>query len=95
MPAGRSMPNRVVVALLALAAGTGAAAAQRVCAPHCDYAHYYGPYDFTYAQPGLYGNPVCDEQGNCAPNLVYHNVLGPVRKGRITVRLLRSAPRRP
>jgi hypothetical protein len=21
------------------------------CAPHCDYWHYYGPYDFSYIKP--------------------------------------------
>jgi hypothetical protein len=41
------------------------------CSPHCDFWHYYGPYDFSYIRPGLLGYPICDRQGDCAPHLVY------------------------
>jgi hypothetical protein len=99
------VPTRLVAALSALfLAGTGAAVAQQQCFPHCDYNHYYGPYDFTYAQPGLFGYPRCGPQGDCAPHLAYTvgantpSTIGVVRQvppGRITVRLPRLAPRQP
>jgi hypothetical protein len=41
------------------------------CSTHCDYWHYYGPYDFSYISPGLVGYPICDRQGNCSPHLIY------------------------
>jgi hypothetical protein len=41
------------------------------CYPHCDYNHCYGPSDFTYVRPGLYGHPVCGPRGECSPNLVF------------------------
>lgn len=50
--------------------GSGAVLAED-CSPHCDYWHNYGPYDFTYIEPGLWGWPVCNRQGNCSPHLVY------------------------
>ena len=58
-----------VLCLLFFAASP--AAAEIDCSPHCDYNHYYGPYDFTYIRPGLFGFPVCDRRGNCSPYLVY------------------------
>jgi hypothetical protein len=54
------------------------------CAPHCDYWHYYGPYDFSYIKPGMLGYPICDRQGNCSPYLVY--TYAGRRYGRITIR---------
>jgi len=48
-----------------------AVASATECAPHCDRSHDYGPYDFTYVRPGLYGYPVCDSNGNCSPHLIY------------------------
>jgi len=33
------------------------------CYPHCDYSHYYGPLDFNYVRPGLYGYPRCGPRG--------------------------------
>jgi hypothetical protein len=96
-------PSRLAVALLAFVlAGTGPAMAQQ-CIPRCDYSHYYGPYDFTYAKPGLFGYPRCGPQGDCAPHLAYTTgdyspsigVLLPVPAGRITVRLPRRTPRQP
>jgi hypothetical protein len=54
------------------------------CSPHCDYWHYYGPYDFSYIQPGLFGYPSCDRQGNCSPYLIY--TYSGHRHGRITIR---------
>ena len=49
----------------------GSAAIAEACAPHCDYNHYYGPYDFTYTGRALFGWPRCDARGNCAPHLAY------------------------
>ena len=57
------------------------------CFPYCDYTHYYGPFDFTYVQPGLFGYPLCGPHGNCAPHLVYST--SGVRRGRVTVRFPR------
>lgn len=54
------------------------------CSPHCDYWHYYGPYDFGYIEPGLLGYPRCDARGNCSPYLVY--LYSGHRRGRITIR---------
>jgi len=54
--------------LVALAAGPAGAAD---CTPRCDFVHDYGPYDFTYARPGLYGWPHCGPTGECAPYLTY------------------------
>ena len=58
------------------------------CRLHCDYWHYYGPYDFSYVSPGLLGYPLCDRGGNCSPFLTY--VFPGRRHGRVTVR---PAPR--
>jgi len=63
--------------------GCGPASAQD-CSPHCDYWHYYGPYDFSYISPGLIGYPRCDRQGNCSPYLTY--VYPGRRQGRVIVR---------
>ena len=61
------------------------------CAPHCDYVHDYGPYDFSYVYPGLSGWPVCDREGNCSPYLVYR-YSGPFRPGiNIIVRPMHGA----
>ena len=68
--------------------GAGAALAAG-CYPNCDYNHYYGPYDFTYVRPGLYGYPRCSPSGYCAPNLDYSTT--GIRRGNITIRFL---PRR-
>jgi hypothetical protein len=57
--------------LLGLVLLQSAAWAAIDCAPHCDYYHDYGPYDFTYVRPGLFGYPVCDWHGNCLPHLAY------------------------
>jgi hypothetical protein len=62
------------------------------CSPHCDYNHDYGPYDFTYVRPGLFGYPVCDRQGNCSPQLVYRYSGVPRPGVAITIRPTR-APR--
>jgi hypothetical protein len=63
--------------------GASAASAED-CSPHCDYWHNYGPYDFSYIQPGLVGYPRCDARGQCSPYLVY--VYPGHRHGRVTVR---------
>jgi hypothetical protein len=57
------------------------------CYPHCDYIQDYGPYDYTYVRPGLFGYPVCDRLGNCSPAALYAYSWQP--RGRITVRPLR------
>lgn len=62
-------PNLAVLAFLLL--GAGAARAETQCYPHCDYVHYYGPSDYTYRQPGLFGFPRCTPDGNCSPQLAY------------------------
>ena len=54
------------------------------CSERCDHYHDYGPYDFSYIQPGLLGWPVCDRQGNCSPYLIYTHP--GYRRGQITVR---------
>jgi hypothetical protein len=56
---------------LLLLSASHAVVADDYCSPHCDYWHYYGPYDYSYIQPGLLGYPVCDRRGYCAPHLVY------------------------
>jgi len=78
--------------LLLCAFGADSAVAEE-CAPHCDYYHYYGPYDFTYQRPDLYALPVCGPRGNCAPYLVYS--APPVRRGRIEIRFPRRRVARP
>jgi hypothetical protein len=84
----------LATAILGLLWGVGAALAVD-CAPHCDFVHDYGPYDFSYIRPGLAGIPVCDRQGNCSPHLVYvYSGLLPqiriiVRPTRRSVRVLR------
>ena len=60
------------------------AAAQVDCAPYCDFTHDYGPYDLTWARPGLYAFPVCGPNGNCAPYAVH--TYPRYRGVRITVR---------
>jgi hypothetical protein len=54
---------------LVLAGAAPAAAVE--CSPYCDYTHDYGPYDLTWARPGLYAWPVCGPGGNCSPYAVY------------------------
>jgi hypothetical protein len=58
------------------------------CAPHCDYVHDYGPYDFSWVSPGLVGYPVCDRAGSCSPHLVYRK-FGRPWPG-ITIRIRRT-----
>jgi hypothetical protein len=84
--AGRLCAAFVVACASALGAGSVAAAE---CYPHCDYNHYYGPYDLSYVRPGLYAYPVCGPHGNCAPYLVYGTRAPP--SGNIIV----TFPRRP
>ncbi len=74
----------------------GFASAQSDCAPYCDFTHYYGPQDFTWAQPGGYGRqqfiyvrpglfvrPYCGPSGYCSPYLVSSSQRF---RGRVTVR---------
>lgn len=89
----REMTRFFVVALLAFfCVGTRTVSAAE-CYPHCDYTHYYGPFDFTYVQPGLYGYPRCGPRGDCSPHLVYST--SGIRRGQITVRFPRTTAIRP
>ncbi|HEV7983221.1 MAG TPA: hypothetical protein VGP86_10025 [Xanthobacteraceae bacterium] len=94
---GRSSLGRRLQPCLAafgiVVSGAGGALAAE-CFPHCDYVHNYGPYDFTYVRPGLYGYPVCNARGECLPNLVY-STSGRARRGNIEVRFLSRPRRRP
>jgi hypothetical protein len=72
--------------------GTGTAPATE-CYPHCDHSHYYGPSDFTYIRPGLYGYPRCGLRGECSPYLVYST--SGYRGGRISIRFPRARAQRP
>jgi hypothetical protein len=92
-----NMRNHFALAFLAAFwlgtwSGTRAVSAAE-CFPHCDYSHYYGPFDFTYVQPGLFGYPLCGPRGNCSPQLAYST--SGVRRGRITVRFPRVTALRP
>jgi hypothetical protein len=92
----RNRPSRfALTSLVFLLAGAGVATAQELCFPHCDYAHYYGPFDFTYVRPGLFGHlHHCGPQGDCSPQLALTSSVVP--RGRITVRFPRMAgPRTP
>lgn len=60
------------------------------CAPHCDYVHDYGPYDFSYIRPGLFGYPVCDWRGDCSPYLIYRYSGRPWPGVTITIRPTRA-----
>jgi len=88
MHAMRHMPNHFALAFLgSFWFGTSIVSAAE-CFPYCDYTHYYGPFDFTYVQPGLFGSPLCGARGNCSAHLVYSTT--GVRRGRITVRFPRA-----
>jgi hypothetical protein len=66
------MPKVFAAALWGLLVlGCSPAAARIDCTPNCDYVHDYGPYDFTYMRPGLYGFPRCGPSGDCSPYLAY------------------------
>ncbi len=80
---------RLVAAAGAALCLSATAAAAADCYPHCDYNHYYGPYDLTHVRPGLYAYPVCGPRGNCAPYSVYR--YSGVPGGTIEIRF----PRRP
>src|SRR5919201_1701212 len=58
------------------------------CYPNCDLWHYYGPYDFTYIRPGLYGYPICGPRGDCSPYLAYTYQGGYRLRKRVTIRTL-------
>jgi hypothetical protein len=77
-------PLRLLAVLCLTSCGAGAALAAE-CFPYCDYSHNYGPYDFTYVRPGLYGYPLCNARGNCLPNLAY-STSGQPRRGNVEVR---------
>jgi hypothetical protein len=81
-------PGRLAVGILALGVLLSGPAAAGDCSSHCDYWHYYGPYDFTYISSGLYGYPVCDRHGSCSPFLTY--VYSSRWHGRVTVRPARA-----
>jgi hypothetical protein len=72
------------VATAAVATLAASSAIALDCAPYCDFTHDYGPYDLTWARPGLYAYPVCGPNGNCAPYAVH--TYPRYRGVRITVR---------
>jgi hypothetical protein len=55
------------------------------CYPHCDFTHYYGPYNYGYVQPGLICYPRCRPDGVCAPDPL---CISQQPRGRVTVRSL-------
>jgi len=61
--------------LFAVATLAASSAVALDCAPYCDFTHDYGPYDLTWARPGLYAFPVCGPSGNCAPYAVHLSAL--------------------
>jgi len=73
--------------------GSSSVSAAVECYPHCDYWHDYGPYDFTYKRPGLFGYPICTPRGDCAPHLVYTYQRGYGPRKIITIRT-RTRPAR-
>jgi hypothetical protein len=73
-----------LAAVLFVLVGPGIATAYD-CAPHCDYVHDYGPYDFSWVSPGLVGYPICDREGDCSPHLVYRRFGRPRPEVTITV----------
>jgi hypothetical protein len=88
----RSSQHLLAVLCLSFCGAGGALAAE--CYPHCDYVHNYGPYDFTYVRPDLFGYPTCNVRGECLPNL-YYSTSGRVRRGNVEVRFIsRPRPRR-
>ncbi len=80
------LARRLVAGVGLAACGAGAALGAE-CFPYCDYVHNYGPYDFTYVRPGLFGYPTCGPRGNCLPNVTY-STSGRVRRGNVEVRFL-------
>jgi hypothetical protein len=78
---------RVFAAVFVGVLSFGSGAAAQECYPHCDYWHYYGPLDFTYKRPGLFGYPVCDPLGNCAPYLRYTYQRGYAPQKSVTIRV--------
>ena len=79
--------RRLLAALCLSFCGAGTALAVE-CYARCDYVHDYGPYDFTYVRPGLYGYPLCNLRGECLPNLVY-STSGRARRCNVEVRFIR------
>jgi hypothetical protein len=79
---------RCTCAVLGLTLCSAAPVLAGECFPYCDYNHNYGPYDFTYVKPGLWGHATCGPNGNCLPRLSY-SVSGRVPRGNIEVRSLR------
>jgi hypothetical protein len=83
--ASRSLQCAAAIVGLTLCSAGVVLAAE--CFPYCDYNHNYGPYDFTYVKPGLWGYPTCGPRGNCLPRLTY-SVSGRTPRGNIEVRTL-------
>jgi hypothetical protein len=83
----RSSRRLFAVFCLWLCGAGGALAVE--CFPYCDYVHNYGPYDFTYVRPGLYGYPRCNVRGECLPNLTYSTSGPAARRGNVEVRFIR------
>ncbi len=60
------MPRLFAAALFGVIAFASSPAGAVECYRHCDYTHDYGPYDFTYVRPGLFGFPLCDHHSTSA-----------------------------
>jgi hypothetical protein len=86
----RRFPAAVLLSCVPLLCTETRPASAAECYPHCDYNHYYGPLDFTYIRPGLYGYQVCEARGECLPNPVYSTTR--VSRGRVTIRFPRLVP---
>jgi hypothetical protein len=93
MRAEPDMSARLLICVVAFICLETCAVAAAECFPYCDYTHYYGPFDFTYEEPGLFGYPRCGLRGNCSPHLVYSTA--GIRRGRITVRFMRAKTTHP
>jgi hypothetical protein len=65
------MPRILTVAAACMLLSAPGVAFAYDCAPHCDYVHDYGPYDFSWVSRGLVGYPLCGPDGSCSPHLVY------------------------
>jgi hypothetical protein len=59
------------IVLTSLLLSSGGAMAYADCSPHCSFTHFYGPSDYSYEQPGLFGYPRCGAEGYCSPHLDY------------------------
>lgn len=103
----QAWPVALLGAALGMALPAPATAQTAVgCAPFCDYRHYYGTYDYTWAAPATYCQPVCGPDGTCvpvktcvrapfaahAPSIVSFYVPGLANPGAVPTRAVRTTP---